>query len=78
VYDSDVLHSPPSIARLVLGGIAAALWALYLHEALFRSGKVQMHWVKRRLLDLLVMLLIAGVTYVFGILVGAISFHHVH
>jgi branched-subunit amino acid transport protein len=76
VYDNHALHLSPTIVRWVLGCAAASLWALYLHEILFRSGKVQTHWIKRRLRDLLVMLAISLATLLFAMLVGAISFHH--
>jgi hypothetical protein len=63
------------MVRLVLGCVAALLWALFLHEALFRSGKVQTRWVKSRLLDLLVMLSIALLTFVFALLLGGFHTH---
>lgn len=73
VYHNHALHITPTIARLVLGCVAAWLWVLFLHEVLFRSGKVKTHWVKRRLFDLLVVLSIALLTFVFVILTGGHS-----
>jgi hypothetical protein len=78
VYDSHVLHLSPIVARLVLCCIAAALWVMFLHEILFRSGKVRTHWVKKRFLDLLVMLSIALVTFVFALVLVGLNFHRSH
>jgi hypothetical protein len=75
VYHYDVLHQAHIIVRLILGCLAASLWILFLREILFKSGRVQTHWVKRRLLDLLVMLSIAVVTVVFALIVGGITSH---
>jgi hypothetical protein len=50
-----------------------ALWILYFREILFRSGRIQMHWLKKRLTDLVLMLSIALVTFLIFTLVG--GFH---
>ena len=61
-------------SRLVLFCVAAGLWVLYFHEILFRSGRVQTHWVKRRLADLGLMLLIALVTILLTSLISGFAF----
>jgi hypothetical protein len=78
VYDGVVLHGTTNITHLVLFCIAAGLWILYLHEVLFRSGKVQTHWVKRRLADLVLMLVMALVTILIFTLVTGLQFQHRH
>jgi hypothetical protein len=78
VYDGVVLHGANNIAHVVLFCVAAGLWVLYLHEILFRSGKVQTHWVKRRLADLALMLLMALVTILIFSLVTGLQFQHRH
>ena len=76
MYDGIVLHGATNITHVVLFCVAAGLWILYLHEVLFRSGKVQTYWVKRRLTDLVLMFLIALVTILIFSLITCIQFHH--
>ena len=78
VYDGVTLHGANNITHLVLFCVAAGLWVLYLYEILFRSGKVQTHWVKRRLADLVLMLVMALVTILIFTLVTGLQFQHRH
>jgi len=76
VYDGIVLHWNNNITHLVLFCIAAGLWVLYLHEVLFRSGKVKVHWVKRRLADLGLMLLMALVAILLFTFISGLPVQH--
>ena len=78
MYDGLALHDMNNIVRVVLLCVAAGLWILYLHEVLFRSGKVKVHWVKRRLADLSLLLLMALVTVLMFALMTGVQFHHKH
>jgi cytosine/uracil/thiamine/allantoin permease len=63
VYDYVALHITYTIIRVVLLCVALACWILYLHETWWRSGKIQTHWLKRALANLLLMLSIAIITF---------------
>lgn len=76
VYDYVVLHGADNITHIVLFCVAAALWVLYLHEILFRSGKIQKAWVKRRMIELAFMLIMALVTILIFTLVSGVHFGH--
>lgn len=78
VYDGVALHGANNIIRIALFCVAAGLWVLYFHEILFRSGKIQMYWVKKRLADLGLMLLVALVTILITTLITGIRLPHSH
>jgi hypothetical protein len=78
VYHGVVLHDPNHITHVVLFAIAAALWILYLHEILFRSGRIPTRWVKQTLADLALMLLIALVTILIITFMSAVEVHRRH
>jgi len=63
VYDYVALHLTYTIIRVVLFCVAVGFWILYFHETWFRSGKIQTHWLKKVLADLLLLLSIALVTF---------------
>jgi len=73
MYDCEALPLIYKTLRYASLAIAIALWTLYFHEILFRSGRIQMHWVKKRLTGLLLMLSIALVTFLIFSFVG--GFH---
>jgi len=64
-----------SITHIVLFAVAATLWFLYFHEALFRSGRVKTHWLKKRLIDLLAVVFIAAVTFLIATVILGIHVH---
>jgi hypothetical protein len=66
------LHIAYSITHVVLFVVAVTLWFLYFHETLFKTRRVNTHWVKKRLIDLVVVLCIAAITFVFAIFVRGI------
>ena len=70
------LHGADNITRIVLFCVAAGLWILYLYEVLFRSGKIQKGWVKKRLAEVGLMLLVALVTVLIFTLVNGMQFGH--
>jgi hypothetical protein len=76
LYDGVTLHGANDIVHVALFCVAAGLWVLYLHEILFKSGKVQKHWMKRRLADLGLMVLIAVVTFLLTTFLSGLHFHH--
>ena len=81
MYDYDVLHDINNITRLVLGCFTAATWMLYLHEILFRSEKIQTHqtqWIKKRLGEVGLMLVVALVTILIFSLVTGLQVGHRH
>jgi len=70
VYDGVVLHYPYTILRIVSFCVAVTFWILYLHEILFRSGRIRTRSLKRGFFDLLLMLFIALVSSLFFILMS--------
>jgi hypothetical protein len=52
VYHYVALYPTYTIVRGVLFCVAVTFWVLYLHEVLFRSGRIQTQWVKKGLADL--------------------------
>lgn len=60
-------------ARYASLAVATTLWIFYFHEILFRSGRIQMYWLKKRVTDLVLMLSIALVTFLIFSYVG--GFH---
>ena len=76
MYDGVALHGVYHITHAVLFCVAAGLWVLYLYEVLFKTGKVQTHWVKRRLTDVALMLLMALVTFLVFTLVAGLQSGH--
>lgn len=76
MYDYDVLDDPTYITRVVLFCVAVALWLLYFHEILFRSGRVRTGWIKKRAAELGLMLLMALVTILIFSLVNGVHFGH--
>jgi hypothetical protein len=71
VYDCEALPLTYTTVRYASLAIALTLWILYFHEILFRSGRVQIHWLKKRLTDLVLMLSIALVTFLLFSFMGA-------
>ena len=76
MYDYDDLHGINNITRLLLGIVTAALWLLYFREILIGSGKIQAQWVKKRLGELGLMLVVALVTILIFSLVTGLQFGH--
>jgi hypothetical protein len=70
------LHLSFTTIRGILFCVALAFWILYFREIWFRSGKVQMHWLKRGVADFLLLLSIAVVTFLVFTLVSAIPLHY--
>lgn len=70
------LHLTFTTIRGILFCVAVAFWILYFREVLFRSGKVQMHWLKRGFADFLLLLSIAVVTFLIFTLVSGIPLHY--
>jgi hypothetical protein len=68
------LAIPPTVAFRLLCCLAAVLWILYFSALLLESGK--MEWVKRRLVDLVILASIAFVTVLVNLLIGLIPTHH--
>jgi hypothetical protein len=70
VYDYVALETAYTVVRVVSFCVALTFWILYVHEILFRSGKIRTQWLKRGFLDLLLMLFIALVSSLFFILLS--------
>jgi hypothetical protein len=73
VYYGGALPLTYTTVRYASLAIAIALWILYFHEILFRSGRIQMRWLKKRVTDLVLVLSIALVTFLVFSFVG--GFH---
>ena len=72
------MHGINNITRLVLGTLTGLLWLLYFHEILSRSGKVEGRWIKKRLAEVGLMLVVALVTILIFSLVTGLQFGHRH
>ena len=73
MYYGGALPLTYTTVRYASLAIAITLWILYFHEILFRSGRIRMHWLKKRATDLVLMLSIALVTFLIFSYVG--GFH---
>jgi hypothetical protein len=78
VYDYVVLHFTYTTVRIGLFVVAATFWILYFHEVLFRSGRIRTQWLKRRLTDLALLLLIALVSSLFFLILSGARPSHPH
>jgi len=70
------LHLSFTTIRGILFCVAVSFWVLYFHEIWFRSGRVRMHWLKRGIADILLMLSIAIVTFLIITLISGLPSHH--
>jgi len=70
------LHLSFTTIRGILFCVALSFWILYFHEIWFRSGRVRMHWLKRGIADILLMLSIAIVTFLVITLISGLPSHH--
>jgi hypothetical protein len=78
VYDYVVLHFTYTTVRIGLFVVAATFWILYFHEVLFRSGRIRTQWLKRRLTDVALLLLIALVSSLFFLILSGARPSHPH
>jgi hypothetical protein len=76
VYDYVALHFTYTSVRIGLFVVAATFWILYFHEVLFRSGRIQTQWLKKRLTDLALLLLIALVSSLFFLILSGVRPSH--
>ena len=76
MYDYHVLHGINNITRLVLGIVTGLLWLLYFHDILFRSGRIEGRWIKKRLSEVGLMLVVALVTILIFSLITGLQFGH--
>lgn len=73
MYHYVALDFAYTIVRVVLFLIAATFWILYIHETLFRSGRIRTQWLKKGLADLALILFIGLVSSLIFMLVS--GFH---
>ena len=78
MYYCVALYPTYTIVRAGLFVVAAAFWILYFHEILFRSGRIRTQWLKKGLVDLALLLLIALLSSLFLLFVVAIQASHQH
>ena len=76
MYDYVALHFTYTSVRIGLFVVAATFWILYFHEVLFRSGRIQTQWLKKRLTDLALLLLIALVSSLFFLILSGVRPSH--